>query len=69
MTNRTVPSSIYVVTVQGRLDGIYAFSAEREADRFVDAVVEAGSEAVCTVVPLNITPDHTDDLIAAEREA
>lgn len=64
MTIRTVPNNIYIVTVEDRFDGIYAFTAEREADRFIECLQ---SDAVCTVVPLNSTPDHTDDLIAAER--
>lgn len=65
-TNKTLSSSIYVVEVQNREDGIYAFSSDGEADRFVDAVNENGGDADVIEVPLNLSPDHTDDLIESE---
>jgi hypothetical protein len=69
MPNITVPDTISVVTVDGREDGIYAFRSEGEAERFLDAVEAAGGSGVHTSVPLNGTPDHTDDLIADESDA
>jgi hypothetical protein len=68
-TNRTIPSDIYIVTVENRLDGIYAFNTEAEAERFIRVLLDTESEAILTQVPLNLTPDHTDNLIQAERDS
>jgi hypothetical protein len=68
VTITTVPSTIYVVTVDHRLDGVYAFTSEREANRFLNVLERDGGRGNVEDVPLNSTPDHTDDLIEAERD-
>lgn len=67
--NTTPPGDVHLVEVHGREDGIYAFTAAREAQRFANAVNAAGGDADVIFVPLNLSPDHTDDLIAAEGQS
>jgi hypothetical protein len=69
MTIRTVPSNIYVVTVENRIDGVFAFTSEGEAERFIATLRDVGSTATVAEVPLNANPFHTDDLIQAEKES
>lgn len=65
----TVPTTIYIVNVEDRMDGVYAFTSRVEALRFHETVLRGGSYAEASELPLNLSPEHTDDLIQAEAEA
>jgi hypothetical protein len=59
-------NTIAVVTVEDRMDGVYAFTSMAEAERFMEAVIRNGG-GNCTVdaLPLN---ESADVLIEAERD-
>jgi hypothetical protein len=67
--NRTMPGDVYIVQVEHRIDGLYAFTSEAEAERFIRALLETESEAEMIRLPLNLNGEHTDTLIEAEHES
>jgi hypothetical protein len=58
---------VWVIDVDGRMDGLYVFTDEDDADRFRDAVIEAGGDCVKSTEPL-LNSDATDELVADELE-
>ena len=45
-------TSAYLVVVENRVDGVYAFATPELAQRFGDAVEAEGGEALVTEVPV-----------------
>jgi hypothetical protein len=59
----TTSVSVYSVKVTDRMDGLYLFSNEADAESFAQAVHDNGGEAFVAVEPINLS---ARDLIQAE---
>lgn len=62
--NRTV-ETVWAVTVENRVDGLYLFRQMHDAERFALAVESAGGKAAVTEEPINHSP-ATVELIEQE---